>query len=356
MDINAGVHANIGMDFQKNCTIYLFLEKYEELQHQKYFIALEHHEDVILGYLDNHDVIEKIETYQAKKSSIKWTISSVIEILKKITEMSQALLDDPSPKSKCFSQKNYFATNNTIELKCTFQDQDYSCIINEVTNDHSYPNLNSKIKDRILQGNKKIKLTAQNKTNLATLRFRYIDLSRTAKSQFEQLCGKFRTTFPKSIADHQAALQAFFWSLKEIESVFNQGNLAFLSDRSKRLESDKIEEILSVLTLKSLAYEFWRNKNGEICKKLKIAVSEQIIFQLHYENSFDNFKDKTESEHKKIYDFIKYKTNILDNYYSDEDCILAFYNAFVEENSTTLHNLQLKAVIAAAYFEIRNTL
>ncbi|TVR79680.1 MAG: hypothetical protein EA412_06115, partial [Chitinophagaceae bacterium] len=125
-EVNAGVHTNIGMDFQKNCTIYLFLEKYNQLQNQKYFIILEHLEDVIFGYLDNQAELSKIETYQAKKSSSKWINSGLLEIIKKIAETSQSVLNDPHPKAEDFSQDNFFATNNTIELKCKVNKQQYS--------------------------------------------------------------------------------------------------------------------------------------------------------------------------------------------------------------------------------------
>src|SRR5699024_1375558 len=99
-EVNAGVHSNIGMDFQKNCTIFLLLEKYNQLHHQKYFIILEHLEDIVFGYIENQTEISKIETYQAKKSSSKWTMNSLLEIIKKIAETSQSVLNDSHRKTE----------------------------------------------------------------------------------------------------------------------------------------------------------------------------------------------------------------------------------------------------------------
>lgn len=355
-EVNAGVHANVGMTFQKNCTIYLFLEKYHQLKNQKYFIILEHLEDILFCYLDDNTELSKVETYQAKKSSSKWTNGSLLEIIKKITETSQSVLDDPHPKTEGFSQDNFFITNNTIELKCNINNQQYSCLVNETNEYCKYSDLNQNIKNRIQKGSKDVNFTEENISNFDTLNFRFIDLSRTSKAQLEQLNGKFVSVFGENIADHRAALYTFYVALEEIEREFNQGNIAKLSDNKKRIDYKQIESIINILTNKKKAFEFWRQKKEELCRELSISISDQGVFELHYENSFDKFKDIEESEHKKIYDFVENNKDLFKTHYSDKDCITNFYCKFNKEKSTTLSELQLKAVITAAYIEVKDTL
>lgn len=355
-EINAGVHANIGMDFQKNCTIYLFLEKYNELKNQRYFIVLEHLEDIVFGFLENDTELSKIETYQAKKSSKKWTNGTILEIIKKIAETSQSILDDSHPKTSSFHQENYFATNHTIELKSKVDKQDYVCTVNEAMEIYEYKNLDQNIKDKLLKGNNKVTFDNENKTNFETLKFRFIDLGRSYKSQLDQLNGMFISVFGDSLTDHKAALHTFYYALKTIESRLNQGNVAKLSDNKKRIESCEIENILNILTTKKLAYDFWREKGDEIRQELNINLFDASTFELHYHNSFDKFKDINESEHQKIFDFVKSNKQIFKKHSSDKDCMSDFIDSFNNQKSTTLSNLQLKATIVAAYIEIKNTL
>ena len=355
-EINAGVHANIGMDFQKNCTIYLFLEKFDALKNQRYFIVLEHLEDIVFGFLENDTELSKIETYQAKKSSKKWTSGNILEIIKKIAETSQSILDDTHPKTTTFNQENFFATNNTIELKSTVNKQDYVCTVNESTEVYEYKNLDQNIKDKILKGNKKISFDKQNEANFETLNFRFIDLGRTSKSQLDQLNGMFISVFGDTITDHKAALHTFYYALKTVESRLNQGNSAKLSDNKKRIESYEIQNILNILTTKKLAFDFWRDKGEEIRKELNINLFDATTFELHYHNSFDKFKDINESEHQKIFDFVERNKQIFRKHPLDKDCMSDFINTFNKEKSSTLLSLQLKATIVAAYIEIKNTL
>lgn len=356
--VNSGVQANVGMEFQKHCTLYLFLDKYEELKNKKYFIILEHLEDIVFGYFEENDLISEIETYQAKKATNKWTLNNkLLEILKKISQTSQSIIDDKIKKSKTFNQKNYFATNNTIELKSNqIKGEIFNEIINETNELVAYSQLNKNIQDKIKNGSPEIIFSDTDKTNLLTLNFNFIDLSRNPKSQLEQLYGKFESVFGKSVEDHKASIQTLLTYLREIESKYNQGSVAELSDLTKRIESKEINKILNILTTKKLAYTFWREKENEICKLLNISIFDKQTFKLHFQNSFDNFKDLKESEHKKIYDFVFENKSILQNYSDDGNCILAFYQEFQKKKTTTYRDLQLKATISAAYIEIINTL
>lgn len=355
-NVNAGVHANVGMDFQKNCTIFLFLEKYEQLKDQKYFIILEHHDDIVFGFLDTNENLDSVESFQAKKSGSKWTLTSMLEIVQKIAMTAQAILDDDHPKTEEFSQQNLFITNQTIELKTGKGKTQFICTINETTSEVAYTSLDVQIKDKILSGNRDITFSDTEKDHFENLSFKWIDIGRTTKAQEELLTGKFATVFGDTISDHKAALQTFLYALKDIESTFNQGNMARLSDSSKRIESKAINELLNILTTKKKAYEFWRAHADEICQVMEVNLLDRKAFQLNYENSFDLFKDLKESEHRKIYVFVNENISIFGQFTSDMECLGAFLAEFNKKKTSTYQPLQLKAVMAAAYVEVRSTL
>lgn len=355
-NVNAGVHTNVGMDFQKNCTIFLFLEKYEQLKDQKYFIILEHVDDIVFGFLDTDNTLDKVESFQAKKATSKWTLNSMLEIVQKIAMTAQAILDDDHPKTPDFSQQNLFITNQTIELKTGKGATQFICTINETSSDVTYKSLDDQIKGKILSGNKDITFSQTEKDHFENLSFKWIDLGRTTKAQEELLTGKFATVFGDTISDHKAALQTFLYALKEIESTFNQGNVARLSDSSKRIESNAINDLLNILTTKKKAYEFWRTHADEICQVMQVNLLDRKAFLLNYENSFDLFKDLKESEHRKIYVFVTENTAIFGEHTSEMDCLSAFLTEFNKKKTSTYQPLQLKAVMAAAYVEVRSAL
>lgn len=352
-NINAGVQTNVGMEFQKHCAVYIFLDKYDEIKDKKYFIMLEHYEDIIFGFLDG-DELSKIETYQAKKSTNKWTLSGLVEIIKKITTLSQEILDDPHKRTDDFKQENNFATNNTIEFSVQIKKKKIKDVVNEENDTRNYRDLDKEIKTKILSGNDDVEFNNTDKERIEELTFRFIDLGRTPKAQIQLLHGKLADVFGDKISDHRAALETLLSYLKEIESIFNQGGKAVLSDRSKRLESEKLNEILEVITTKKLAFDFWREKADDICVGLNIAVSDRGDFEFHFDSSFDLFKDLSSTEHRKVYAFINENTDIYGNHALDIECIKDFLAGFKRNKSTTLTDIQLKAAISAAYLIIRD--
>lgn len=80
-DVNSGVQANVGMDFQRNCALYIFLNNYHKIKDKNYFIILEHYDDIVFGFIDDQNLLEKVETYQAKKSADIWTNNYLFEII-----------------------------------------------------------------------------------------------------------------------------------------------------------------------------------------------------------------------------------------------------------------------------------
>ena len=115
--LNAGVQAATGLEFQKHCAIYLFLEDVNHFEKNNFFICIEHHDDVIFCQLNENDEISEIDVYQAKKSTSKWNIAKdEFSIILKMLNTSDALLADPAKKSKNYQHNNYFTTNNTIDI------------------------------------------------------------------------------------------------------------------------------------------------------------------------------------------------------------------------------------------------
>lgn len=354
IDINSGVQANVGMDFQRNCSLYIFLEKYVQIKAKKYFIILEHYDDIVFGFLDENNTLEKVETYQAKKSSNIWTISGLFEIIQKIADNGIEILRDDFPKSCRYTKDQFFITNNTIKLSCKDSSKkEISVYINETNETVHFLQLPTELRNLLLKGSKKIQFSEQQQLHFSTLNFSYLDFGRNAKSQLEILTGKFREVFGNTILDHKAARDTFINHLDSLDSTYNQGNTAKLSDVNKRLESNKINEILDVITTHKLALEFCRQKAEKICEKLKITLFDQLYFELNFENSLDKFKDLTQAEHRKILEFVEVNKNLLSKHVKDVKCIREFYDKFLKEKNTSLSDIQLKAAISAAYYLIK---
>lgn len=354
IDSNSGVQANVGFDFQRNTCIYVFLEKYNSLKNQDYFIMLEHYDDIVFGFLNSSGELSEVTTYQAKKSSTVWTTNSVYEIIHKISNSGIEILKDSLPKSKTYCQNQHFITNHKIELdyKCSATSKKKIVRINETNETISYSSLDSDCQTTLKKGNAKVTFSATQITHFDNLHFTYVDFAKNTKSQLEQLRGKFETIFGKTILDHSAARDTLIYHLKQIESTYNQGDIPKLGDANKRLESSKINNILNVLTTKNLALDFCRRKADIICEELLINVFDATTFELDFVNSLDEFKDLKQGEHQKIIQFIEGKKYIFSNYTNDVLCIKELYSLFLKERSTTLNPLQLKAAISAGYFLI----
>lgn len=354
IDSNSGVQANVGFDFQRNTCIYVFLEKYNSLKNQDYFIMLEHYDDIVFGFLNSTGELSEITTYQAKKSGTIWTTNSVYEIIDKITKSGIEIIKDSFPKATDYRQSQYFITNNTISLdyKCLSENKTKKFLVNETTETVSYLNLVNDCQNSLKKGNPKITFDKNQVLHFDNLNFTFIDLGRNTKSQLELLTGKFKTVFGNKIIDHTAARDTLIFHLKKIESTYNQGDIPKLSDKHKKIESSEIENILNILTTKKLALDFCRKRADKICDELSINVFDAMSFELDFENSLDEFKDLKQGEHQKIIRFIESKKSIFTTFTSDVLCIKELYNVFIKEQNSTLNQLQLKASISAGYFLI----
>ncbi|MFA0350435.1 hypothetical protein AB4486_26420, partial [Vibrio sp. 10N.222.55.C6] len=178
----------------------------------------------------------------------------------------------------------------------------------------------------------------------------YIDFNKTNKEQENQLRSKLEDIFNRRISDTKAALDSIFKLFKEVELTYNQKSIARLSDRSKQVHSQDINNAIEVITTKSKAFQFWRDHSREISQKLGIKPFDRESFELKFSLAFDLFKSKDEAEHQKILDFVKSNYRQC-NGYNEDDCIEELFDMFNQNNSSKLDAQTLKATMYAAYFE-----
>ncbi|QDZ62781.1 hypothetical protein EVD20_08695 [Elizabethkingia bruuniana] len=264
------------------------------------------------------------------------------------------MLKDELKKSPSYSQLHHFITNNTISLdyKCSTSKKTERFYVNETNESVKYTALPVDCQTNLKKGNTNITFDKDQLDQFSNLNFSFIDIGRNTKSQLELLSGKFKTVFGKLILDHDAARDTFIFNLKGIESTYNKGDQPKLKDVSKRLESSKINEILNILTTKNLALEMCRKKADKIYDELGINVVDALNFELDFENSLDHFKDLKQGEHQKIIKYIESKKPTFASYTNDVNCIKYLHDDFLKYNSSVLSPTQLKAAIAAGYYQI----
>lgn len=345
--INAGVHAGTGFEFQKHCALYILLENWEDYKNRKYFICIEHHDDVLFCHQTEDELIEHIKTYQAKKASSKWTLTKdFYVILQKILSVGKNIrLDKSVSKEANYAQDLSFISNSYINLK--YQQQNTS--INETNKTIKFTDLDLIIQNRVKDEIEKIDSDLSEIDNLI---FSYIDFSKTSESQRNQLVGMFENIFGEKVKDHKASLETLLSLFRKIELTFNQGASVKLLDSSKRLDSAKINDAIDIITTKQKAFEYWRSKKSELAKILKITKLQQENFELHFENSFDYFKDLKQVEHQKIFNFVNTNQILFDKCYSDEECINLLYEEAIKIEVLRQNELHLKAALFAAYIEV----
>ena len=345
---NSGVDGASGYEFQKHCALYIFLEQYEEIKDKKYFICLEHYEDFLFCYLTRDELIEKIETYQAKKSSKKWTMnnSTFKDIVKKILQVGNDLKNDQTLKTINYTHNLHFSSNYEISLTKKIQKKTIENIINERNEIVKYNDLYKEIQDELLD-----LVDVNTKNEINNLSFKYIDLNKTHQMQERVLVGMFNNIFGEKVRNHKASVLTLLSLFRDVENTLNQKNIISLMDKSKRVDSEQINRALNIITTKQKAFEDWKEKKNIYAPLLKISTMERNNFELHFENAFDYLKDLKQTEHQKIFNFVR-KID-LSNCYTDEDSLKLIIDDFKLTNSTQFDDLTVKATILASYIQIR---
>lgn len=350
---NAGVHTATGIEFQKHCALYLFLEQYEDLKGKSYFICIEHHDDFLFCFKNPENLIYLIDTYQSKKSSTQWSMSKeFFDFLKKIAETGIALRNDEIKKSADYTHNLHFITNYDIALQAG--KPPVYCLINAANQKVKYTELDQKIRDEIKE---KIKLLLVSPyeplKELDNVTLAFIDMAKASEKQKELLLGKFVNVFGNKVADPKAGLEILLLLFREIETRLNQGNVIKLLDTSKRVESEKLNDAIKLITTKTKAYDLWRSEKKAIAKLLTIPIAEQTQFELEFDNSLDLFKDLTQAEHQKILNFVEANRTLLAQHTEEPDCINALHEKFNQAHRSQLTGLQVKSAIFAAYMEVK---
>jgi hypothetical protein len=364
--VNAGVIALQGFALQRNMALFFILDNYDtKFDGTKYFLSLEHLEDILFCYLDDHGRAVKVETYQSKKkSSGNWSIDAdLVEIIIKILKVGKRLLTDTHPKCCSYSHDLYFSSNSGIKLATKISTKvgkkkttkTYSRMVSEENSEVIYSELDPIIQNAITT--KLAKIDSYNSENLcdelSNLKFLYIDFNRTNKEQENQLRTKLEDISDRKISDSKAALDSIFRLFKDVELTYNQKSVARLSDKLKQVSSQDINNAIEVITTKSKAFQFWRDHSRDVSQKLGIRPFERDSFEMKFSLAFDLFKSKDEAEHQKVLGFVK------SNYqectgYNEDDCIEELFDIFNQKNSSNFDEKTLKATIYAAYFESIN--
>ncbi len=347
--VNAGVHAITGFELQKHFALYILLEEWNDLKEKKFFICLEHHDDFLFCHQTETELINKINSYQSKKSSKQWGMSKdFFEILQKIIDVGEELNKDPIKRDVKFNQNLYFITNDSIKIKLN----NISKIVNESSDVVKFINLDAKLQDKLCEEVNKSH-PAYSSLELKNLVLKYVDFPKKTDKQKQQLIGMFGELFGNSVNDHKAAVTTLINLFREIETKFNQGNKVKLLDQNKRIDSNEIKEAFKIITTQTKAYDLWRSKRDEIANIFELSMKEQEKFIQIFENSFDLFKDLKQQEHRKIFNYVISKESLLDTCKSDKDCIQSLYTGFIEDISTQLGELDVKAALFAAYIELK---
>lgn len=356
--VNAGVHAKTGFALQRNTALHLlFTYYYNKFHSKKYFICLEHHDDFLFCFLDDKGKVSKVETYQSKKSSSEaWSINDEFDgVLEKILSVGINLLKDPIEKTKCYSHDLHFSSNASINLRATIKEvkkktKTIQVSINESNSLVPFNELDNEIQDKIKE---RLKCEQDHQKELENLHFLYIDFSRTDKTQKETLLGELDTLFGDKITDRKAALKILIELFDKVENIFNQGHKPKLLDNSKRITSEEVNNALKIITSQSKALNYWRSKEEEISLALDIILRDKPLFKFNFVSAFDLFKSHKNVEHLNILKFVS-------NHYqeskarTEKELFEELYNKFTKENSTNLQDIEIKAIIYAAYFEISN--
>ncbi|MEZ9198251.1 hypothetical protein [Shewanella sp. 10N.286.54.B9] len=364
--VNAGVRAQQGFSLQRNMALFIILDNYDsKFDGTKYFLSLEHLEDILFCYLDDHGKAVKVETYQSKKkSSGSWKIGvDLAEIIVKILKVGKSLISDEHPKCCSYNHDLYFSSNTTMQLEKKVtrkvgnksQSKTYAQAVNEEDSEVIYDELDPIIQKAITT--KLEKYESYNIENLCdelgNLKFLYIDFNKTNKEQENQLRTKLEDIFDRKISDSKAALESIFRLFKGVELAYNQKSIARLSDKSKQVQSQDINNAIEIITTKSKAFQFWRDHKREVGKKLGVKPFERETFEMKFSLAFDLFKSKDEAEHQKILEFVKSNYRQCSGF-SEDDCIEELAKKFKDESSSSLDDQTLKATMYAAYFESIN--
>ncbi len=350
---NSGVEGGSGYSFQRCCVVFLLFEGYEKINIENYFICLEHHEDFLFAFLDENRHLKQIDTYQAKKSRDDWsTDSDLCEIIGKMTMVGRELINDPHDKSNDYQHTLNFLTNRNVLLtskreKGVKQDKVKVQVSNQCK---KYTDLTDKIKENI---EPRICQSILESTQLENVHFQYIDFAQSYQSWQRELKGLSMEHFGQNVNDHEAVISSLMRLLEDAEQKYNDNNKVLLSDLSKRVTKNKINETFNMFTESKKSFDFWRQYSEQISTQLNLKLPIRRRAKELLENCFDYFKDIQQIEYRKIYKFVETRTDIDERHTSEADCIVDLYHCYQKESQPRLESYMVSFAVIAAYVETR---
>lgn len=383
---NAGVHGGTGYEFQKHCALYLLLDDYDKLKSKDYFIYFEHFDDFVFCYTIN-GALDAVHLYQAKKNSTKWSLNKTLKDIM-ISMCEDGLItrsDKTFVKSTEYIQLLHFISNEVIELDKTNtnESKEINCFdelcseaqesiiahYKEIKKRAIYISLGisseSEIKDKeisdwykSLDKNERQSIDDEIDSDpilaeIPNLVFRYIDLSRTVTAQKDQLKGKLSTLFKDQIEYPGAAIDALLLLFGNKATTFNQGCVTF-ANKSKRVSSGQVNEHFDIIAAKSLAIKNWRSRGPEMAQKIGLPLMAQKKFEATFTISFDLFKDITQAEHQKILELSRYEYETNTEICDKSSFVNIVFERYKAQYTSRLSDIDIKAVVYAAFFEITN--
>lgn len=358
--VNAGVHNAIGIEFQKHCALFLLFNNYSLLKGNRYFICIEHHDDVLFCHQGALNELTSIESYQVKKSSEKWGLTKdFFDIISKIAGTGIALENDSMPKSSNYRHSLQFATNHAISLQITKKKPlpNVSELINESNSLLPITNLPQEIRDKLSKEVEDYWKPDKNPlTQIKNISLAYIDLPKKSQPTIDLLVGLFKRAVNPDIADASAAIDTLIRLFRDVENTLNNGNISNLMDVSKRITSEQINKVINIINTRQKAYNFWRLEGKELARKLNITIADQLKFEKFIDDSFDFFKDLKQAEHRKVLNYTKANISLLHSSINEVECVNDLYIKFLQEHNSPLSDILLKSALVAAYIEIRSTI
>lgn len=359
--INAGVEALAGFEFQRNCALYLLLDDYSSFEDKDFFLCIEHYDDFLFCFLSKDNLsIESIKAYQAKKLSGKiWKIDKrFIEIVNKILCVGIALKNDKLCKNDLYNHNLIFISNTEFELnykpkKAEKEKKEVSVRINEVKSFCNYKNeihtdiksdLDMKLNEYCLENSQ-----IYNKSELDNFSMQWVDFARTQKIQKDQLIGLMRRKF-SHVIDPVAAIDLLLNLFRDVETVYNNGNIIQLMDASKRVEGEIIKKAINIIGLEQETFNLWRDMSRDVILKFKISLALQKNIEIKIKTTFELFKDMSNFEYQIIRDYVE-KNDYSRCYCDYPDMFQGYVNDIRKKFSIGLRDFDLLLACLCAFVE-----
>lgn len=359
---NSGIDALLGFEFQRNCALYLLLSDYDYFKGREFFLCIEHHDDFLFCYRTGcRSNIEEIHSYQAKKLSGNiWSINERFsELVAKILEIGNDLINDPIPKCASYTHALTFVSNTDIKLnyKPSKKEKEsgkkeITYLLNEQNSKCTYASIPAEIKDKIKE-NVALFCKKQNidyhKSELDNLHIQWVDFPRNKNTQKDALVGLMVRKF-SHVSDPLAAVELLLSLFREIEVVYNQGKIVNLLDSTKRLEGDEIKLAIDIIETEQKTFKLWRDYSTELSRRFRVPIGIQNSHKNYIRNTFELLKDMNNHEHQIIKNFVR-KNDYSMSHYSHDDMFEAYVSDIKIKNSINLNDVDIFFSALCAFVE-----